>query len=53
MTVRELKEILENLPDDMQICYEYDGPDSFSEVEAVDYVIYSDRIIFVGKVLGQ
>jgi hypothetical protein len=53
LTVKELKKILEALPDDMIVCYEYDGPDTHTEIEAADYVVYSDRIILVEKVLGQ
>jgi len=53
MTVKELKEILAELPDNLEVCYEYDGPDSHTEVYAADYVIYEDRIILVEKVLGQ
>ena len=53
MTIKELKKIIAELPDDMRVCYEYDGPETLSEVDAADYVIYEDRIILIEKVLGQ
>lgn len=53
MTVKELKAIIQHLPDDMQVLYEYDGPDTHTEVEAADYVVYSDRIILVEELLGR
>lgn len=54
MTVEDLKKILENLPDDMQVCYEYDGPDANTEVDAGACIIFEDRILLVEKVVvGQ
>jgi len=53
MTVKELKKILENVPDTHIVCYEYDGPETLTEVDAADYVLYEDRILLVGSVVGQ
>lgn len=34
MNVKELKEILANVPDNFEVRYEYDGPDANAEVLA-------------------
>jgi len=52
MTVKELKEMIAELPDNLEVCYEYDGPDAHTEVEAHTIIIYSDRILIVEKAVN-
>jgi hypothetical protein len=47
MTIRELKVIIAELPDHLEVCFEYDGPDANTEVSANAVAIYSDRILLV------
>ena len=42
MTVKELKELIEKVPDDYQVCYEYDGPETNCDVEAT--AIYLNQV---------
>lgn len=34
MTVRELKKLLENVPDNFEVRYEYDGPETTADIMA-------------------
>jgi hypothetical protein len=39
MTVKELKEYLVDIPDDYEVRYEYDGPETNCEVDAEQFSV--------------
>jgi hypothetical protein len=43
MTVKELKQLIENVPDNYQVCYEYDGPDALVDIPAEAIYISVER----------
>lgn len=42
MTVKELKQYIERLPDDAEVCFEYDGPDTYTYKRAGGFIIADD-----------
>ena len=50
LTVKELKEMLEELPDDYVICYECDGPETNTKIKAETiWISNSDKTICLAK----
>lgn len=43
MTIKELKERIKDLPDDYQVCYEYDGPDTLVDLEVCALHVSEER----------